>query len=145
MAHALLQNYLSDREGWQVCSAGTWAQEGFNASAHGVTLMTERGLDISNHISRTVNEKMMEQADLVLTMTASHAESLKAEFKEHAYKVYRLSAMAGPAYDIEDPYGGPIEEYRNTADELDALIKRGLNRIIELACRNSVEKVKPKG
>jgi protein-tyrosine-phosphatase len=138
MAEALLQKYLDDYDDeWDISSAGTWAQDGFNASTHGVTVMWEHGLDTTDHISRTITLELMEQADLVLTMTANHAESLRAEFKEHAFKVHRLSSMAGPPYDIDDPYGGPIEAYRNTADELETLISRGLDRIVELARENS--------
>lgn len=141
MAEALLQKYLDEiEEGWQVSSAGTWAQDGFGASAHGITVMLERGLDTSEHVSRTVNEKLMDKADLVLTMTGGHADSLRAEFKKNAYKVYRLSEMAGPGYDVDDPYGGSIEEYRDTAAELETLIRRGLDRIIDLAKKNSIIK-----
>ena len=40
--------------------------------------------------------------------------------------------MAGPTYDVQDPYGGSIVEYRQTANELDELIEKGYPRIMEL-------------
>jgi protein-tyrosine-phosphatase len=40
--------------------------------------------------------------------------------------------MAGQPYDIQDPYGGPITEYRKTANELADLIERGYPKVMEL-------------
>ena len=129
---------LPDEE-WNVSSAGTWAMNGVSATDHGITVMAERGLDTSNHKSRVVDDKMLAEADLVLTMTIGHSESIRAEFKEYAHKVFRLTEMAGIPYDVADPYGGPIEAYRSTAAELDRLIERGFQRIIQqaLAARRS--------
>ncbi|MCL6627711.1 MAG: MMPL family transporter [Alicyclobacillus shizuokensis] len=42
-------------------------------------------------------------------------------------------AMVGLRYDVEDPYGSAIEDYRLCAAELQGLIERGYPRIIELA------------
>jgi protein-tyrosine-phosphatase len=140
MAEALLRRKLDQDDvpgTWRVSSAGTWAADGFGASDHGILVMAERGLDTSQHKSRSVTEAMMATADLVLTMTANHAESLRAEFPEHGYKVYRLTEMAEMPYDVADPYGGSLSEYERTADELGYLIEKGLARIVALATENS--------
>ena len=136
MAEALLRRELASASvsgEWQVASAGTWAQEGFRASENGVEVMRERGLDISEHRSRTLTPSLLAEADLVLTMTLGQAESLRAEEPHAAHKILQLSEMAGHAYDIQDPYGRAVEHYRWTADELEGLISRGLNRIVALA------------
>jgi protein-tyrosine-phosphatase len=118
---------------WRVLSAGTWAQNGLPASEHGVAIMLEKGLNLEDHSSQEVNAALLEQSDLVLTMTAGHAEALRTEFPEHANKVFLLTEMAGLPYDVRDPYGGPVEEYRSTAQELERLIETGLEKIIRLA------------
>lgn len=133
MAEVLLRRELIRRGApgrWRVASAGTWAEDGIPASANGVAVMAERGLDTSRHRSRVVTAALLEEADLVLTMTAGHAESLHAEFPEHRDKVHLLSEMAGPGYDVQDPYGGPLISYRHTADEIEKLVERGLDRIV---------------
>lgn len=118
---------------WRIGSAGTWAENGIAASEHGITVMAERGLDTGRHRSRMVTEKLLADADLVLTMTSGHAEALRAEFPEYAEKIYLLSEMSGPAYDVQDPYMGPLRAYQRTADEIEGLVKRGLPKIVELA------------
>jgi protein-tyrosine-phosphatase len=140
MAEVLLRRKLEAEEvpgTWRVSSAGTWAEDGYPASEHGVRVMAERGLDTSEHRSRSVTEAMLQSADLVLTMTAAHAESLRAEFPAYGFKVHRLTEMAAMPYDVADPYGGALSEYRRTADELAYLIEKGLARIVALARENS--------
>jgi len=136
MAEAILQHKLAEAGvpgEWRVGSAGTWAQNGLPASENGVAVMRERGLDTSRHRSRVVTAGLLAGVDLALTMTASHAESLCAEFPQEAHKVFRLTEMTGRPYNVQDPYGSSAEHYRRTADELEDLIERGLSKIITLA------------
>ena len=135
MAKVLLQTRLARddaRQDWQVASAGVWTVDGERASAHAVEVMTQRGIDLSNHRSRNVTREMMSQADLVLTMTRSHTEALGAAFQTHAHKVYLLSEMTGQMRDIGDPYGGTRQEYAHTAKELEQLLTDGYERIVAL-------------
>ena len=121
------------RRGWQAASAGTWAQEGLPASAHAVTAMAERGLDLRGHRSRQVTAEIVAAADLILGMTTNHVEALRAGFPADADRVYLLSEMAGGSFSIADPYGGPLSEYRATAAELERIINAGYERIVALA------------
>jgi protein-tyrosine phosphatase len=95
--------------------------------------MSKRGLDLGDHRSRNVDERLMEKADLVLVMTRNHVEALSAAFPELAHKVHLLSHMIGETYDISDPYGGSPAEYSRTARELEGLIREGYERIVSLA------------
>ena len=136
MAAALLRRRLEEdpqREGWRVISAGTWASEGRPASAYAIAEMTERGIDIRTHRSRSVTEALMEQADLVLVMTPDHAEALSAAFPDQKDKIYLLSEMVGQTYGISDPYGGTRLEYSYIAQELEQLVDDGYERIVSLA------------
>ena len=130
---------------WQVSSAGTWADYGQAASGYGIELMAEQGLDISEHGSRPVSKTIMHEADLLLCMETGHAEALRAEFPRQAYKVHLLSEMAGPAYSIIDPYGGPRSEYQRMVDEVSGLIDAGLSRIIDLALANERRRLEEGG
>lgn len=136
MAEAVLRRRLAAepaRGDWRVGSAGTWATDGLPASENGIEAMRERGLDISSHRSQVVDSRLLSEADLVLTMTLEHAESLRAEFPGAAGKTFRLTEMAGPPYDVSDPYGRSLAHYRRTADELEDLVERGFARIVALA------------
>ncbi len=108
--------------------------DGRPATGHVVQLMAERNIDLTSHRSRGVDRHMIEQADLVLVMTQGHAEALRLEFPDQSEKIYLLSQMKdGRRYDIEDPYGGSLEEYQTCVDELEELINEGLEQIRHLA------------
>jgi protein-tyrosine phosphatase len=120
-------------ETWTVASAGTWAQAGQAASTFSRQVLAERGLDLAAHRSRAVDAELLARADVALCMTASQREALHIEFPEHAARVHLLSALAGPPYDVPDPYGGPREGYVEMVAELQGLIERAAPRIVALA------------
>lgn len=136
VAEALFADWLRqqpDGEAWRVSSAGTWADEGAPASTYSCDVLGERGLDISRHRARRVDRAMVAAADLVLCMTRSQREAIQADFPEYAGRIHLLSAMAGPAYDIADPYGGPRQGYVEMVAELEHLLAAGRARILALA------------
>ncbi|MCA9949915.1 MAG: hypothetical protein KDE48_09730 [Anaerolineales bacterium] len=143
VAEALLKDRLNKRGllDWTVSSAGTWAQQKRAASQNSVIVAQNLyGLDISEHAARMVELSHLANADLVLCMETGHAEALRFEFHEYADKVFLLSQMVGPAFSIEDPYGGPLKAYESMARELEDIIDRGLDKIIELASANEAQR-----
>ena len=138
VVEALLKARLEGRDltDWQVSSAGTWANEGNLPSEFSELLMSEQGFDISGHRSRCVTKELMSSSDLVLTMEAGHAEALRIEFGADAFKVHMLTEMAGADHNVEDPYGGPRAGYEKMVAEVEELIDKGLDQIIDLASAN---------
>lgn len=133
LRHRLEQEGITD---WEVASAGTWTIDGRPASHYAIQLMTEQGLDLSPHRSQAVSRRLVEQADLVLVMTHSHAEALRLEFPDQVAKIHLLSEVkGGHRYDIKDPYGGSLAEYQDCVRELTTLIYGGFERI-----KSAVEK-----
>lgn len=135
MAAALFRQRLDEdpqRRDWEVVSAGTWASAGRPSTDHAIDEMASRGLDLRAHRSRSIDESLMKQADLVMVMTQNHAEALSVSFPDHADKVHLISEMVGETYDISDPYGGPRREYAQVAEELETLIDDGYERIVSL-------------
>jgi len=116
----------------RVRSAGTWALEGQSASAYALQVMAERDLDIGVHHGRNLTQADVDEADLILVMTLRHKEVIAQDFQRSDGKVFLLSALAGPPYDVQDPYGGSIVEYRRTAAELADLVERAYPRVMEL-------------
>jgi protein-tyrosine-phosphatase len=136
MAAGLLQQRLA-KEGldtrYEVASAGVWALDDHPASENAVAVMAERGIDISQHIAHTITAQDVSAATLILVMSREHEDMLRNTWPQYAWKVHRLSEMAGKRKDIADPYRGPIEEYRECADTIGDNIDRGFERILELA------------
>lgn len=98
-----------------VLSAGIMAIEGDDVSANAVLAMQEKGIDISGHKAYQLREKDVEEADLILTMTDGQKMMISQLAPD---KVFTLGEFSGNDYDITDPYGGDLTEYRETADEI---------------------------
>ena len=132
MAEALIRARCAsdpDCVGLAVDSAGTWARPGYPPTDHALTALGEIDLAWSGETSRSVDRGRLERATLVLVMTRGHAESLRAEFPDQAAKITLMSQLAGGSWDIADPVGGSIEDYRATRDELSRLVETGWERI----------------
>jgi len=72
MAEVLLRDrFRSSGVDARVASAGL-LRSGQPASAHGVDLMRERGLDMGAHRSRTIAPELLTSADLILGMAREH-------------------------------------------------------------------------
>ncbi len=101
-------------------SAGLFANVGGKASENAVKVLDEMGIDLTFHQTKPITEELIEKSDLILTMTEAHKELLKPIAGND---VYTLKEYGGGSGDISDPYGGDIEEYRETAREIyDALV-----------------------
>lgn len=136
MAEGLLRHRLAE-EGldtrYRVSSAGVWAVNDQPASDKAIAVMAERGIDITKHIAHTINANDMTEAELILVMTRDHEQVLRNTWPQYGWKVHLLSQMVGKTKDIQDPYGGPVQEYRACADILADYIDRGFQRILDLA------------
>lgn len=136
----LRQHGVADQ--WRVESAGTWARAGLPAALVAQTVMRDCGVDLSGHRSRCVSRDMLHSFDLILVMERGHREALRIEFPGVGERVYLLSEMVGNIYDIPDPIAGPIAEVRSIAQEIDLLLGRGFERIVEQVTRTLLPCVK---
>lgn len=132
---ALLQRRLHEagHANWVVASAGTWATVSRGAARYSIQLMDEQGIDISQHQARMVDEQLIAQADLILCMELGHVEALQVEFPAHRQRIYALSEMIGKRYNIADPYGGNLNDYRVMVEEVTKILDAGFERIVALA------------
>jgi len=73
----------------QIQSAGIGAVEGFPASEHARSVMKEYGMDDS-HTTQRINQRLLDWADLVLTMTIQHKSILIQQYPESIDKIYSL-------------------------------------------------------
>ncbi len=143
MAAALFQSKLKEQQPdwqkWRVELAGTWALEGEAAARNSRQAMAERGLDISNHRSRMVTREMLESYDLILTMEPGHKEAICVEFPSVAKRVFLLSEMEGRVQAVDDPYGGTFADYKKTAEKIEQMLEKGMQRILQLVQKENIE------
>ena len=112
---AALMNKIAIDEGLDIRieSAGLFAEESAPASNEAIVVMKKYDIDLLQHHAQQINSELIEKSDLILTMTAAH----KMLFSDVvADKVYTLCEYAGVEGDIDDPYGGDVEEYEEVAE-----------------------------
>ena len=130
---------LTEKWGWTVDSAGTWANNPRQPSRNSCVLMEKRDIDITQHIAQLVDETLVEKADLLLCMESGHVEALHVEFPKHRHKIRYFSEIAGRKYSISDPYGKPLADYEMMVREIDKLLDFGMASIVKWAS-DSAEK-----
>jgi protein-tyrosine-phosphatase len=114
----------------EVASAGTAAWEGAPASDGALLVAMEHGIDISTHRARAVTPELLSQYDLVLAMSPHHlerVEALGARGKAFLLTSYATHGSSNRA--VGDPFGGELEAYRETYDELVREIRRAFDRL----------------
>jgi protein-tyrosine phosphatase len=130
MAEALLKKRIADRLGCKIAelddrgvvvmSAGLSAPPGGRAAAEAVQTMQERKLDLTQHESQPLSERLVKFADCIITMTGGHRHAILQAWPEAEPRVHMISRGQG---DVADPVGGPIELYRRCAEQLDGYLE----------------------
>jgi protein-tyrosine phosphatase len=133
MAMALLRAKVVGEPDWRIESAGTWALAGQPAAEKTRIVLANRGLDISDHQARSVDQDMLNSFNLILAMEPNHVEALIAEFPEVAGRIHLVSQMIGLKLGICDPIGGSLLDFEEIAQELERIFDVGLERIRSLA------------
>ena len=126
MAEAIF-NHITQERG--ICaeaeSAGLFA-DGSSASENSVAVLKELNIDIEGRPSRQVTAEMIENADLVLTMSSSHKAAL---IPLGGDKVKTLAEYAGVSGEVTDPFGGSAEVYRQCRDLISDLIEKAVAKL----------------
>lgn len=105
--------------GVQFASAGISTMDGVPASEGSLAAAAEVGLDLTDHQTRQLDPELVDRADLVFCLAASHRQAILAEVPEAAPRVRMLRP---DGLDITDPYGGELSGYRRVRDEIRAAI-----------------------
>jgi len=133
MAEAMARKLLDGRgrSDIEVASAGTSTAGGLPASEGAYLVALEHGMDLSGHTSTPLGRAVVEGADLVLAMGRHHVDRVEALGGEG--KTFLLGEYAGRnpyEAEVEDPFGGDIEEYRRTWDQLAELLRDAVERLV---------------
>jgi len=138
LAVAVFRRMLDEagRQDITVESAGTGAYDGAPASEGAYLVALEAGLDLSAHRARLLDREMVDQADLILTMSKGHlsrVERLGGEGKAHLLGAYANASAVDT--ELKDPYGGDVEGYRQTLHQLERLLFPARERLLAESAR----------
>ncbi|MGD6991190.1 low molecular weight protein arginine phosphatase [Sutcliffiella horikoshii] len=126
MAAAILAG--RDIKDVEVRSAGVFAMPGSEASSQAREVLKEKGLPVE-HQSSQVSDELIEWADYIFTMTAQHKMLLENSYPNSLGKTYTLKGFAEQNGEVMDPYGGSVETYRATFEELQNVIEAIVEKI----------------
>lgn len=73
--------------------------------------------------------KMIEDYDIILTVTNRHKEFIINNFDCGDKKVFSICEFVDENGEIEDPFMGDIEVYKNTFNNLDFLLNKLINKL----------------
>ncbi len=111
-----------EKKGLAVVSAGVFANPGAKAAQPAIEAVREFGGDLSRHRSRQLLPELINQADVIYTMSSGHARVILAMAPSAASKITGLD----PDGDIEDPIGGDLSLYQSLARQMKGLIEKRL-------------------
>lgn len=133
MAEALMRQALQarGRHDVEVGSAGTSAAEGSPASEGSYLVGLEKGLDLSVHCATFLTRGVVESADIIFCMSNQHLQ--RVESLGGQGRAFLLAAYVGRSGDdaeVEDPFGGELDDYRRTYDHLKILTTEAVERLL---------------
>lgn len=126
LAEVLFRELTQGRGDYEVLSAGVGAFSGQPASRSSQQLAQERGLDLSSHRSKAVTVDLVDAATHIFAMSRSHLADLLGDYPDAEDKLFLVSEFAADdelrGRDLTDPFGGGLDDYRETLARLERLL-----------------------
>lgn len=101
------------RTGMKACSAGIFTQEGMPPSDNAILAAQEHGADIKTHRSCILKQDLVQSAKYMVCMTVTHAQRIAQAYPQEMPKIRLLGTQ-----DIQDPFGGNLDCYREAAGKI---------------------------
>ncbi len=129
MAEGLAWNYGRQRGIPLTATSGsTLGLEDRPAHKHAVRVMSELGMDISEHRSQPITQDLIDSADHILVMEIQHAAKLRERFPSADGKIMLLGTYGG-LIEIADPLGGWRRRFRKSRDEIRDCVETFIDRL----------------
>lgn len=137
MAAALARDEV-ERRGWrdvEVDSAGVAAAAGGPASAGTLEVAARHGLELDGHRSRPLTPYVVEESDLILTMSSAHLDAVRAlggGDRASVITAFAEGREGDPEWrgaGVPDPFGGDDAAYEATYRALKVLVRQVLDRL----------------
>lgn len=129
MAEGILKRIIKEKGlNMKVYSAGVAVYQGDRASRNSIKAMNNIGIDISEHQASQISHELIEDADLILTMSNSHKDFILSSFESSKDKTFTLLEYAYKTdKNVADPFGGNLAMYEKTRDEIYEAIENIVN------------------
>lgn len=134
MAEAMLKNKIEKDDKLkgklEVCSCGTFAEDGDTSTQEAIDVMEEYGIDLKTHRATNIASSKIKDMDVILCATNSHKMMVLRMYPELKSKVYTMKEYIGETedLDIKDPWGYNIAVYRMCAAEIENTIEKSIQK-----------------
>lgn len=130
MAEALAKKVIAEASlDIDILSRGISVYFSSEASKHAQEVMKEYSIDLTSHRSKQIEEKDLENTDIILTMTYGHKKHITLNFPKYKEKIFTLKEFVEDFGDVEDPFGGELEEYKSCAEALYILVNKAIKKM----------------
>ncbi|WP_405306018.1 hypothetical protein [Methanobrevibacter sp.] len=108
IAEAIFNEFSDDKKAF---SAGLNAQAGAKVAQKAIDVCKSRGIDLSGHLTASINDFLLDDVGLVLTSTIQVRDALRMIWPN--LEIYTILEYAGvhSNLDISDPFGGNLSSY----------------------------------
>ena len=113
-------------------SAGIAALVDEPAAELAVEVMKTVGVDISNHLARQIDSKLVTWSDLILVAEKKHRNVLMRRYPSSTGKVLRIGEFDD--IEISDPYGGAKSAFIETLGILDKCVTDWIEALANVEC-----------
>ena len=112
-----------------VKSAGLITQDGVPVSEKSAKALEKMNIDISDYKSNYFKKELLEEFDLIFTMTKNHKIMLNQIEPKFSEKIFTLSEYVGDRDDVDDPFGMPQRVYDKTSLSLYEKISKLVDKL----------------
>jgi len=124
IAEYLFNHYSQQRKLPFTSSSAGLLDTGSMISVNSMQLLAEQGIMSQEHYSRKINQEILSESWLILTMEIRQRDYIRNNFPDASHKVFTLKEYIGEDGDIADPVGLDIDYYRDIYQQIDiALLK----------------------
>jgi len=128
---SLITKYYPHYDGQiQINSAGCSAGDGDLASREAIAVLTGKNLALESHRARRINQQLLADTDLIITMGEGHRNYIITKWPEFQTRIYTLRELAKEYGDVSDPFGQDHIVYQKTAAELERLLLIMLEQVL---------------
>ena len=124
MAEALLKQRYPDKA---VDSAGVGALVGHPADPAALEIMTERQLDITNHMAKQIDGKLAKKADIIFTMSDGQTKWIEERWPFCRGKTFKLGHWMNK--DIADPYKHEMSAFQTAYQDIVVSLEQWADKI----------------
>ena len=132
LAEGIAKRLVADRRltDIEVSSAGTSAWADAPASDGSLLVALENGINLGDHRARPLSPEIVSNSDLIFAMGPHHLDRIEAlGGTDRSWLLTAYASGGAVTRAVSDPFGGELEIYRATFDELQREVGAILDRM----------------